>query len=77
MSPPPLSGISGLSFDSLVLSALLLFCPSPVAHSIFSFFLQAFGPVSGLLSRNVFKLVFLLQIGLFVLPLILVVVFSG
>ena len=32
-----LSGISGQSFDSIFLSALLLFCPSPVASSVFSF----------------------------------------
>ena len=43
---------------------------SPVVHSILLF--SAFGPVSCLLSRNVFKLVFV-EIGFFVLPLYLVV----
>ena len=39
--------------------------------------IRAFGPVSCLLSRNVFKLLFFLEIGFFlVLPLLLVVVFS-
>ena len=35
----PLSGISGLSFDSPFLSPLLFFLPSPLALSVLSFFL--------------------------------------
>ena len=64
---PPLSGISGLSFDSIFLSALLLFCL--VLLLILS------SPC--LLSRNFFKLFFLLGIGFFVLPLFYVGFFSG
>ena len=52
----PLSGISGLSFDSTFLSALLLFCL--VLLLILSSHFLCFGPVSCLLSRNVFKLLF-------------------
>ena len=37
MSLRSLSGISGLSFESIFLSALVIL-PSPVAHSVFSFF---------------------------------------
>ena len=33
----PLSGISGLSFDSALLSPLLFFLPSPVTLSLLSF----------------------------------------
>ena len=61
-----LSGISGLWFDSIFLSAPLLFCLLLVS---------AFGPISCLLSRKFFKPCFL-QIGCFVLPLFLVVVFN-
>ena len=75
-APPPhpllphLSGITGLSFDSIFLPALLLFylvlllpLPSPFS---------AFGPVPCLLSRNVFTFCSL-ETGYFVLPLFLVV----
>ena len=73
----PLSGISGLFFDSifLILSApllfflvLLLILPSPCF---------CFWPSLRLLSRNFFKLFLLLEIGFLVLPLFLVGVFSS
>ena len=61
-----LSGISGLSFDSVFLSAVLLFC---VVLLLLSFPFSAFGPVSCLLSRKCFKL-FFFEIGFFVLPML-------
>ena len=64
-----MSGISGLSFDSIFLSAYLVILPSPVAQSIFSLFLLLAQPI---LSRNVAKVGFFLEICFFVLPLFLV-----
>ena len=49
-----LSGISELSFDSLFLSPLLFFLPSPLALSVLSFF-SANGPFSGLFFLSFFS----------------------
>ena len=52
-----LSGISGLSFDSNLLSPFLFFLPSPVTLSVSSFFLLPAGPFSLTFSRKFFKII--------------------